>query len=140
MRRAPLPALLVLACAPPLHDAPQAAIEIMYPENGLELQLEDDCSLDEPIVVRVDGVELVPSDPDNVAEGEGHWHGGFDLRVVGYCASSTTWCDDFASEGLVGGFTSLFAQLQDNGHTPLDTPDGEDQVEVFLKEPSQGCL
>ena len=62
----------VAACAPPPAVDVAAdlvpSIEILYPENGQLLPLDEDCSLTEPIVVNVVGV-----DPGTVTVGtEGH--------------------------------------------------------------------
>jgi hypothetical protein len=134
------PVLLLAAagCAPPppVAGAGEPSIEIVYPTPGQALELEADCSLAEPIVVDVDGIELVPPDPDNLVEGQGHWHGGISLSQPGYCVSSSTFCDDYAANELPPGLLTLFAQLQDNAHGPLDVEKSTDQVEVELVAPA----
>ena len=123
--------LIVAACAPP-PAASGLSIELLYPESDQEVTLDGDCVLREPIVVDIDGLNLVDPAPDNIVDGQGHWHGGPDMEN-GYCISSDNSCNDYEGRDLSLGRLTLFVELQDNGHNPLGA---RDQVEVVVVAPS----
>lgn len=138
-------ALLLVACAPPpelpLATASQdPAIEILYPETEQMIPLSPGCVLDVPIVVHTEGIELTPPDPDNLVDGQGHWHGGPDLGT-GYCVTHRNSCDDYRGEDVPLGVINLRVELQDNGHNPFEEFVGaRDQVEVtIVNPPGEDC-
>lgn len=141
-------AAMGVGCAPPPEvsvvdpDAPPS-LEILHPEAGDTFTLDADCTLTEPIVVYVSGLELVPPRPA-VVDGEGNWHGGTDLDG-GYCLSSDAYCAggplsadyrNYDGTGMTAGTLTLFAQLFDNTHQPIADPV---QVEVELVDPGGSC-
>ena len=128
------------ACAPPPEvslgtTVAVPSIELLYPEQGQVVTLDADCVLVEPLVVVVRGVDLTPPAPDDLVEGQGHWHGGPDL-AQGYCVSSDNACSDYDGTGLSEGPANLFVQLQDNGHNPLAGDQASDQVEISIEAPA----
>ena len=143
MRAAVVCGLLVAAgCEPPpapedVADGP--SIEILDPRPGQTIKLNADCLLDTLIVVNIEGLEVVAPDPDNIVDGQGHWHGGPDL-AAGYCISWHSFCeggDDppttYVGTSVSPGTARLFAGLTDNGHAPLDFP--EASVEILVENP-----
>lgn len=141
MRPAPVLFVLALGCAPPpevLLSTPTIsddtiAIELLYPEPGQIIQLDEDCTLHEPIVVFVTGVEL--TEPTAIAiENQAHWHGGPNLDQ-GFCRSFDNSCDDYEGGDLSSGPLNLFVSLRDNVHDALGA---EDQVEIELIDPDSG--
>ncbi len=131
------PTVLAIACAPPPlvpAGGGELGIELLFPEPGDQVPLNDDCELDTVIVVDIDGLELVPPAPDDLVEGQGHWHGGPDL-ASGYCVSFGSACRDYDGAGVRLGLQTLFVQLQNNGHEPLGP---EDQVEIEVVPPLSG--
>lgn len=117
--------LVALGCAPPEPfdlssgtDVVEPFIEIVYPEGGQVVELNDNCEFDEIIVVYIDGLELVPPGPDVPAvEGQGHWHGGISDLDSGFCLSSRSWCDDYQPRTFRDGSShSVLATLVTNEH------------------------
>jgi hypothetical protein len=149
--RAALGAFVILAgCEPPPPPAGATdegpTIEILYPEPGQPIALNDACVLDTLIIVHIMGIELVPPDPANIVAGQGHWHGGLNVEQ-GYCASSVAYCTGgdgspgtFDGTDVSPGQATLFASLRDNGHTPLG-PQAEVEITVedALDGPDGGC-
>ena len=150
MRAALVSALVAAAgCEPPpppgtVVDGP--TIEILYPEPGQPIALSDACVLDTLLIVDIQGIDLVPPDPANLVEGQGHWHGGLSVEQ-GYCASSIAYCvggdgspGTFDGTDVSPGQATLFASLRDNGHTPLG-PEAEVEITVedALDGPDGGC-
>jgi len=150
MRAALVGAFVAVAgCEPPpppgtATDGP--TIEILYPEAGQAVTLNDLCVLDTLLIVHIEGIDLVPADPANIVAGQGHWHGGLNVEQ-GYCSSALAFC--WGGDGSPGTFdatevspgqATLFASLRDNGHTPLG-PQAEVEilVEDALDGPDGGC-
>jgi len=127
----------VFGCAPPdpldLDELVPPSIDVLYPEPGQVVELNEDCELDVLIVVDVDGLELVDfEEAEGPVDGEGHWHGGPDLGT-GFCRSFATWCDDYDSDPFPDGTTaSIFATLVNNDHQPFGD---EVQVEILVEAP-----
>ena len=96
------------------------------------IALNANCELDEPIVVHIVGIDLVPPRPEDVVDGEGHWHGGPDL-TEGFCISADASCVDYDGTVVRTGRRTLQVALQDNAHSPLGP---EDQVEVEIVDPA----
>ena len=89
-------------------------------------------------------IELVPPDPQNQVEGQGHWHGGPSLDG-GYCVTARNSCEGNETGGsgfyngstVIPGTINLFVELQDNAHDPLGPTD---QVEVtIVNPPGEDC-
>src|SRR5262245_4980143 len=152
MRAALVGAFVAAACDPPpppgtVTDTDTGpSIEILYPEPGQEVTLNDACVLDTLLIVHIEGLELVPPDPANIVDGQGHWHGGLDVEQ-GYCASWTAYCvggdgspGTFDATSISPGNVTLFAALRDNGHAPLG-PQAEVEISVAdaLNGPDGGC-
>jgi hypothetical protein len=147
MRAAVVCGLVVAGCEPPpapegVTDGP--SIEILDPRPGQTITLNDACVLDTLLVVNIEGLEVVAPKPDELVEGEGHWHGGPDLDA-GYCIAWHSFCEGgedppntYAGSSAAAGTAKLFAELTDNGHAPLPgVPVAS--VEVFIEEPVGGC-
>lgn len=122
-------------------------IEILYPEPQQEILLDADCVLREPIVVRIEGLELVDAvqGAPNI-EGQGHWHGGPTLED-GYCATSIPVCEGDDSDesnlfydgsGMTVGSLNLYVSLNNNQHVPLGPVD-EIVVELIAERGSCGA-
>lgn len=144
-----LPFGFATSCAPPPlvpltaggPDTP--TIEILYPENGQQLTLDGDCVLTEPIVVNVEGVDLVGPTGELDPE-QGHWHGGPSL-VEGYCSSAVAFCEGaptgagntfYDGSRRRPGSLTLQVSLRDNTHAPLGPGD---EVEVEIVDPEGRC-
>jgi hypothetical protein len=146
MRAALVCGFVVAGCEPPPAPGEEDAgpsIEILDPRPGQVITLNDQCQLDTLLVVNIEGLEVVAPDPENVVEGQGHWHGGPDL-AAGYCISWHSFCvggdtppTTYAGDNVEAGTAKLFAALTDNAHAPLDVP--EASVEITLVEPEGGC-
>jgi len=150
MRAALVGAFVVAGCEPPPPPGTVTgagpSIEILYPEQGQTVPLNDLCVLDTLLIVDIQGIDLVPPDPANLVEGQGHWHGGLSVEQ-GYCASFIAYCTGgdgspgtFDATTVSPGNVSLFASLRDNGHVPLGA---EAEVEILVEEgadaPDGGC-
>lgn len=141
----------VAACQPPPpvelggEDPVAPAIEILYPEPAQEIVLDATCTLTEPLIVHVEGLDLVATGPDpEDIPGEGHWHGGPSLSR-GYCVSSVAFCvgdatgegfTTYDGSGMAPGSLTLYVELQSNVHARLGPTD---QVEVRLIDPDDHC-
>ena len=130
--RIALAGLLLTACPPPdavpLADtgasATEPSIAFLFPPPGATYQLEltEDCLVDELIVVDIDGLELVEPESAPPADGQGHWH--FDWDGTGYTsayAAFYAWQGDPAALGIApGALRNLTVSLQANDHADLD--------------------
>lgn len=133
-----------VALAPPDAVRDERSITVLYPESEQAIALDATCALTVPLIVYVEGIDLVPPGGDPV-DGEGHWHGGPTL-TSGYCTSSVAYCDGsdgpdptykrYDGSGMRAGLLTLFVELQDNTHTPLGV---RDQVEIELQDPTGAC-
>ena len=132
--------LALLACKPPKEiiipvdtglDAPPAEplIEIVHPQNGSEVELEDDCSLDTVVAVQIEDFELVSfTDFPTPAEGEGHWH----VQVSGdpsYAPVESGQSVEIVRPGFIAGPFSITVNLVDSQHQPI----GVGQDEFFAE-------
>jgi hypothetical protein len=150
MKRA-LPWVFLVGCAPPpavplTGDTAAGAgpsIEILYPYDGDTFELVGCALVDVPLVVLVEGVELVP--PGEDVEGQGHWHGGPDLNE-GYCVGTRPFCEgapdrvvDSTYESTVDGpgTRKLQVELVNGLHQPFDG--ANDSVEITLLDSAGDC-
>ncbi len=145
MRAALVGAWVIGGCEPPPPPGTvtddQLSIEILFPEPGWEIPLNDLCVLDTLLIVDIQGLDLIPADPANIVEGQGHWHGGLNVEQ-GYCSSAVAYCTGgdgspgtFDGTAVRPGNVTLFASLRDNGHAPLG-PVAE--VEILVQDPLDG--
>lgn len=141
MRSALAAALLVLtACPPPPATSPDDAadtepsIRVIYPPQGAEIPLEDDCTLTLLVVTAVENVRLIdPIDTNGPQEGQGHWH--LELPGGGYQKAVD---EHVQVEGLVlpPNQTQIFGiALHDNVHQPIAGPTSQTNLEVRVVDP-----
>lgn len=126
-------ALLATACPPPdpvplgvdtAGQVVEPSIRLLHPPAGATYQLEltEDCRVEELIAVDIDAFELLEPESAPPADGQGHWH--FDWGGDGYAAAFEefyAWSGDAAALGVTpGALRSLTVTLQANDHADLD--------------------
>ena len=130
----PLVGLLVACEPPPIEIAGNGVISggvpsarILFPQNGDEISMDDNCELHVPIVTDFNNFELTdPADSNLLVAGQGHYHIESSLTSYAVAFTDVVALDHNIDE--LGGLAAVAnpititvtVDMVDNKHFPLD--------------------